>query len=120
MPIVFARYVSSVPERLVTRWDNPLLYLGARRANAEELKAGSDPILWEPERVIPLTQDFCIKFSRELRKAIQAGDLIERTQKDFENWTRLEERIEEQREAERQQQAQAAAQAAEATTNHEE
>lgn len=91
MSLVFAAYVSSVEGRLVSRWDvGPWSYFGARVASAEERAKGAEPIVWEPERVIPLTAEFCQRFERELRDALANGDLRKRTAKEHEAWLKAE------------------------------
>lgn len=96
-PVVeFTRFVSSVEGRVVSRWDAPGSVFGAKVATLEERKAGAEPIVWDPERVVPLTAAFCARFERELRNAVRNGDLRERTRADWEAWLK----VEEQREAE--------------------
>lgn len=93
----FVRFVSSVPGRLVTRWDNPSASFGARVTTLDERKAGAAPIIWDPDVVIPLTAEFCARFERELRDALRNGDLVERMEADWQRWLQLEQ----EREAER-------------------
>ena len=90
----FVRFVSSVPGRLVTRWDNPATPIGARVSTAEERTAGAEPIVWDEERVTPFTADFAARFDRELRGAFARGDLVERQRADWEAWTELEQKRE--------------------------
>lgn len=117
----FALFVSSVEGRLVSRWDAPSSSFGARVATAEERKAGSEPIVWDPACVVPLTEQFAAKCDRELRNAFKNGDLKKRTEADWRAWLELDEKRETERvaalekaEAEAKVAAQAAEQPAEA------
>lgn len=96
MSLVFAAYVSSVEGRLVSRWDvGPWSYFGARVASAEERARGAEPIVWEPDRVIPLTAEFCARFERELRDALANGDLKQRSAEEYAAWLEAERKADE-------------------------
>jgi hypothetical protein len=95
--IEFARYVSSVEGRLVSRWDANGSSFGARVATAAERAEGAAAIVWDTECVVPLTAAFCARYARELRNALKHGDLVQRSREDWEAWLQLEEA----REAER-------------------
>jgi hypothetical protein len=95
--IEFARYVSSVEGRLVSRWDANGSSFGARVATAAERAEGAEAIVWDTECVVPLTAAFCARYDRELRNALKHRDLVERTREDWLAWLQLEEA----REAER-------------------
>lgn len=96
----FVRYVSAVEGRLVTRWDSLTSYFGARRSSAEERKAGAEPIVWDLEQVVPLTDAFCRRFDKELRQALRNQDLKERTEQDYRTWLGTLEKREKARDAE--------------------
>jgi len=82
----FALYVSCVKGRLVSRWDAPSSSFGARIATPEERAAGSEPIVWDEECVVPLLPTFAARFDRELRNAFRNGDLRKRTEADYAAW----------------------------------
>lgn len=89
----FAKYVRAVDGRLVSRLDvAPGTHLGARLTE-------EGPV-WDTERVIPLTAEYCAKFARELRKTFAARDLIECTEAEYQAWLQIEEEREAAREAE--------------------
>lgn len=90
----FVQFVRSVEGRLVGRWDaGPYHYFGAR-VGTETERADDKPIVWDVESVIPLTQQFCIRFSRELARAIRMGDLKRATEDEYAAWLKLEEKRE--------------------------
>ncbi len=107
----YTSFVSSVEGRVVPRWDTPGLFFGAR------IVQGDPPVVWDTKRVVPLTQAFCDRYSRELSQAFEMGDLVERTREDFEAYeaARLEAR--EKRKAEREAAAAAAKAAEEASAS---
>lgn len=88
---LFVRFVSSVEGRLVSRWDANGSSFGARVATAVERAEGAEPIVWDTECVVPLTAAFCARFDRELRNALKAGDLRERTREDWQAWLTADE-----------------------------
>lgn len=90
----FVRYVSSVKGRLVSRWDSLSTHIGARVTTPEQRSAGAEPVLWDEELVLPLTEQFCARFNKELRQAIRNGDLKERSEQDYTAWLKLAEKRE--------------------------
>jgi hypothetical protein len=90
----FARFVSPVPGRLVSRWDVPGSYLGARVTTTAERLDGAPPILWDEDAVIPLTEQFCARYGRELHNAFRHGDLEERTADDWTAWLAHQQELE--------------------------
>lgn len=109
--VEFVRFVSSVEGRTVSRWDAPGAYFGAKVATLEERKAGATPVIWDEERVTPLTAQFCARYERELRNALKNGDLKDRKREEYEAWLKVEEK----REAEHLKRLEAAAAPAETT-----
>lgn len=79
----FVRFVSSVTGRVVSRWDTGKPF-GARITTEKERQDGAPPIVWDTERVIPLSAEFCERFARELNQAVAHGDLKERTLAEYE------------------------------------
>lgn len=72
----FARFVSSVPGHLVTRYGSSE-YVGARRdPKTRELS-------WQPEAVVALTQHELDRFSREYDRALKDGALVARTAAEY-------------------------------------
>lgn len=90
MAVQFVRFVSPVKGRLVSRWDAPGTYVGARLATTAERAAGSDGVIWDEELVLPLTEAFCRRFDKELRSALRNGDLRERKADDYRRWLETE------------------------------
>lgn len=86
----FVRFVSAAPGRLVSRFDAPQGYIGARRASEEEVRATGERIVRIDGQVLPLTAEFCARFDKELRNAIRDGDLVERTEVEHQAWLALE------------------------------
>jgi hypothetical protein len=93
----FVRFVSSVEGRLVSRWDANGSSFGARVATSVERAEGAEAIVWDTACVVPLTAAFCARFDRELRNALKAGDLVERSREDWLTWLRAEEAREDAR-----------------------
>ncbi len=79
----FVKFVSCVEGRLQSRWDATGLFFGARLSSPNEVAGGADPIVWYPDQVIPLTDEFVRLYSRELEQAVAMGDLVVRTEADF-------------------------------------
>lgn len=86
----FVRFVSPVKGRLVSRWDAPGTLIGARLTTAAERATGAEPIIWDEELVLPLTDAFCRRFDKELRRALANGDLKKRKREDYESWLKAE------------------------------
>jgi hypothetical protein len=88
----FAVYVRAVEGRLVGRWGSKHEYFGARRtaATLQERRAGKAMAVWDTQRVIPLTADYCRRFRKELRKALRNGDLLECKVGDYSAWLRIQ------------------------------
>jgi hypothetical protein len=82
----FERYVSPVKGRLVSRWDSLGSNIGARVTTPEQRAAGADPVIWDEELVLGLTEQFCARFNKELRQALRNGDLKERNEDDYRAW----------------------------------
>lgn len=95
-------YVSSVEGALVTRY-------GTRTQIGAEIlpgpKGGKQTIRWNTGVVVALSQDELVKYKREYRRAIDAGELVERTADDFRAYIAREneenERLAQEREAAR-------------------
>lgn len=87
---VFVRFVSSVEGRLVSRWDAPQSFIGARWHSPEETKETGQRVAWDTDAVVPLTDAFCARFDKELRCALRDGDLLERTEEDYKAWLVVE------------------------------
>jgi hypothetical protein len=90
----FVKFVRSVEGRLVGRWDaGPYHYFGARLGSNEE-RAEDKPIIWDTQQVIPLTQEFVIRFGRELGRALRHGDLKVASEAEYTAWLAVDERRE--------------------------
>jgi hypothetical protein len=111
--LTFAKYVSAVEGRLVSRWDaGPHSYIGARVTSMAERATGAEPIVWDTAVVLPLTAEFCQRFERELRDAIRNGDLIERSAAEYQGWLQVEKKRDEEQAAAAQKAAEPAKKAA--------
>ena len=64
--------VHSVEGRVVPRYGTDEL-IGAERSYD---KRGRATITWQPERVIPLTEDYVAHYQRELLHHLEHGDLV--------------------------------------------
>ncbi len=86
-PSRFAKFVSSVRGRVVSRMDTGE-FIGARRLQTTkaERQSGVASIEWEEERVVPLTHEYYTRFRRETDRAIKHGDLKERSAEDWLVW----------------------------------
>ncbi len=77
----FAKFVRSVEGHAVAR------YGSGSRGMANELigarRVDVDRIEWDTERVTPLTEEYCAKYSRELRRSLKLGELVEVTEDDY-------------------------------------
>lgn len=97
----FVKFVRCVEGRLVGRWDvGSAHYFGARLGSNAE-RADDKPIVWDTDVVTPLTQEFCVRFGRELARALRLGDLKSATEEEYSAWLKLEETRETEAEAER-------------------
>lgn len=97
----FVAFVRSVEGRLVGRWDvGSAHYFGARLGSNDE-RAADQPIVWDTEQVIPLTQEFVVRFGRELGRALRLGDLLKATEPEYTAWLAIEAKRDETAEAER-------------------
>lgn len=81
LPPKFTRYVRSVEGRAVARFDSgsptrACEFIGATRMGRE--------IVWDTDRIVPLTEEYCRRYVRELNKAVRFGDLIETTREAYE------------------------------------
>lgn len=121
---VFTKFVSAVEGRLVPRWGTRRFF-GARITSDQERAEGAAPIEWDTDRVYPLTAEFVASHARSLRLALKNGDLRERSEKEFQDWKKAEDkrRKEEaeakkkaEEEAKQQAEAEAEAEAAEPET----
>lgn len=77
----FSKFVRSVEGHAVAR------YGSGSRTTANELIGATrvevDRIEWDTKRVTPLTEEYCAKYCRELRRALKLGELIEVTEDDY-------------------------------------
>lgn len=77
----FVKFVRSVEGHAVAR------YGSGSRTTANELigatRVDVDRIEWDTERVTPLTEEYCAKYSRELRRSLKLGELVEVTEDDY-------------------------------------
>lgn len=77
----FVKFVRSVEGHAVAR------YGSGSRSMANELigatRVDVDRIEWDTERVTPLTEEYCAKYSRELRRSLKLGELVEVTEDDY-------------------------------------
>jgi hypothetical protein len=92
MDPVFVRFFSAVKGRLVSRFNAPQSYLGARRATPEERAETGEPLVWDEDAVFPFTAEYCRRYDKEIRCALNDGDLRERTEKDYLAWVEEEKR----------------------------
>lgn len=77
----FTRFVRSVEGRAVARFDSgspnrACELVGATRTGRE--------IVWDTDKIVPLTEGYCDRYVRELNKAVRCGDLIETTREAYE------------------------------------
>jgi hypothetical protein len=84
-PPKFSRYVRSVEGRLVSRWGESGLFGAIRTVD----KVTGITLAWDTKRVTGLTQDYCDRFNKELRRAFANGDLVECTTADYLDWLKL-------------------------------
>lgn len=80
----YTAFVSSVEGRLVPRWGTGF-FIGAHLRTPDEVSAGQDAIVWEPDVVVPLTDSYCRTFARELEQALEMGDLRKRSKEEFDD-----------------------------------
>ena len=81
-PPAFARFVRSVQGHAVARYGaDAAALIGARRRvlTPEQRRARECPIVWDTERIVALTDDYCRRYRRELDTAIRRGELVEAT-----------------------------------------
>lgn len=88
--VQFVRFVQPVKGRLVSRWDAPESYIGARFTSEAERAAGAEAVEWNEALVLPLTREFCDRYLRELRKALKNGDLKEVDEAAYRAWLAVE------------------------------
>jgi hypothetical protein len=77
----FTRFVRSVEGRAVARFDSgsptrACEFIGATRMGRE--------IVWDTDKIVPLTEEYCRRYVRELNKAVRCGDLVETTREAYE------------------------------------
>ena len=58
--------------------------IGAVRISPTEIE-------WDTERVTALTADYCAAFSKELRRHLKAGELVEATEAEYNAWISAQE-----------------------------
>lgn len=84
----FARFVRSVQGKAVARYvqGKAVGLIGAERVTLteEQKRAHVCPIVWDTERVVALTAEYCRRHRRELDAAIRRGELIEATRSEWE------------------------------------
>jgi hypothetical protein len=83
----FTRFVRSVEGHAVARYGaDAAALIGARRRvlTPEQRRARECPIVWDTERIVALTGDYCRKYLRELNTSIRRGELIEATREEWE------------------------------------
>jgi hypothetical protein len=84
----FARFVRSVRGKAVARYVQckAVGLVGAERIalTEEQRLAHVCPIVWDTERVVALTEEYCRLHRRELDAAIRRGELIECKRADWE------------------------------------
>lgn len=78
----FTRFVRSVEGRAVARFDS-----GSRNRACELIGATrmGREIVWDTNKIVPLTEEYCRRYVRELNTAIRRGDLIESTLAEYED-----------------------------------
>lgn len=76
----FTRFFRSVEGRAVARFDS-----GSRNRACELIGAVRDgnSIVWDTNKVTPLTEEYCRRYVRELNQAVRYGDLQEVTEADY-------------------------------------
>ena len=81
----FARFVRSVEGKAVARYGTDGL-IGAERValTDEQKRAHVCPIVWDTERVVALTAEYCRRHRRELDAAIRRGELVAATRAEWE------------------------------------
>lgn len=95
----------------MSRWDSAEALIGARLATREERKAGAPGVIWDTQRIVPLTAEFCRKYHRELTRALALGDLKERTAEDYAAYTASREEAKKKRREEAEKRAKTEAEA---------
>lgn len=89
MPPTFTMFVRSVAGAAVPRYDTgsrttAMQLIGATRISPTEIE-------WDTEKVTPLTSDYCSTFSKELRRHLKAGELVEATEAEYNAWISAQE-----------------------------
>lgn len=110
----FGMFVRSVKGRTVPRYGTPGL-IGAERVacTKEERRRGTkSPVLWFPERVTPLSTEYCRRYRRELAGHLRNGDLREATEQEWQEQVKREAAQEAARKAAAKKAQEAAAEAA--------
>lgn len=77
----FARFFKSVEGRAVARYDS-----GSSTRACEFIGAVRDGrnIVWDTDKITPLTEDYCRRYVRELNQAVRRGELVEVTRAEYE------------------------------------
>jgi hypothetical protein len=86
-PPEFTRFVRSVEGYAVARYGaDAAALIGAQRRvlTPEQRRARECPIVWDTQRIVALTKDYCRKYLRELNTAIRRGELTECTREQWE------------------------------------
>lgn len=75
---VFERFVRSVQGKAVARYGTDGL-IGAERValTEEQRRAHACPIVWDTERIVALTAEYCGRYRREINASVRRGELIE-------------------------------------------
>jgi hypothetical protein len=74
----FSKYVSSVQGRLVNRWDTKSLIGAVRNPDGS--------VTWDTEQITPLPAEFVATYGGELRQCLVGGDLVERTEEQYQSY----------------------------------
>ena len=77
----FTRFFQSVEGRAVARFGS-----GSPGRACELIGAVRDgnSIVWDTSKIVPLTEQYCQRYVRELNKAVRCGDLVETTKAAYE------------------------------------
>jgi hypothetical protein len=95
----FALFVSSVSGRLASRPGSPHTYIGARLPSPEERKAGSSEPVWNPDEIVPILESEYKdpRFLRHWDGMIRDGDLLSRTEAEWQAYVQGLEKVEVER-----------------------
>jgi hypothetical protein len=96
----FALYVSAIAGQLVPRpGSDGRDYFGARVTSPEDRLKGAEAVVWDEDRVIPITPEVAASNIREFGRWFANGSLKKRTAEDYTAWLKLEEKREAEHDA---------------------